>query len=426
MSRSELSKCLFGRDSHGDIKFWRIEETVSGFKVITGALHSNDVIGNIKRFSTPVHGNKLRSVGKQILFEIDARIKSKKNKGYYYIEDLNGKYSDNELIDTIKITIYPTFYSFMRDNLPTEKVDLNGILKPMLARPFSRKRENSFPKFIQPKINGIRCFIRWGTYTEGDGMFAKTIDGPIITSREGNRYRVPRLESIFNDKQMFIIDDDQDLIYDGELYIHGESVNYIKSSVPMVNDNGTLSKPSGNPDLVQFWCFDIAILAPQNERFNILNEKLRNYPSTTGFSESVIIRVPTRVCDSVYDFIMATASWIEHGFEGGICRIMDALYQFGVRGRTMEKLKEYKETECVVVDIIPKSREPETALFLLRNDINNETFECNPMGTYSERKEYLDNKDTYIGKKATVKFYERSGVKKCPWHGNVVTIRDYE
>jgi len=40
--------------------------------------------------------------------------------------------------------------------------------------------------------------------------------------------------------------------------------------------------------------------------------------------------------------------------------------------------------------------------------------------------EYLRNKDKYVGKLATVKYYERSGVDCVPFHANVITIRNYE
>ena len=50
-------------------------------------------------------------------------------------------------------------------------------------------------------------------------------------------------------------------------------------------------------------------------------------------------------------------------------------------------------------------------------EANNEKFEA--------LKLELANKEKLIGKKVTIKFYERSGVKKCPFHSNVLNTRDY-
>ena len=57
--------------------------------------------------------------------------------------------------------------------------------------------------------------------------------------------------------------------------------------------------------------------------------------------------------------------------------------------------------------------------------MNNLSFEAVPKGDYEQRLEYIDNKHLYIGKKATIKFYERT-INNLPFHGNVIGIRDYE
>ena len=92
----------------------------------------------------------------------------------------------------------------------------------------------------------------------------------------------------------------------------------------------------------------------------------------------------------------------------------------------MLKFKTKKNTECKIIDIILKEDTGNRTYicFVLQNDINDHTFESVPYGDESERQEYLINKDKYIGRYATVEFYERSGVKDVPFHSNVVTIRD--
>ena len=63
--------------------------------------------------------------------------------------------------------------------------------------------------------------------------------------------------------------------------------------------------------------------------------------------------------------------------------------------------------------------------FILRNDLNDSTFECIPKGTTTERLGYFANKESYIGNKVTAKFYERT-INNIPFHANVIGLRNYE
>lgn len=62
------------------------------------------------------------------------------------------------------------------------------------------------------------------------------------------------------------------------------------------------------------------------------------------------------------------------------------------------------------------------AKFILKNDINDEEFECIPVGDFNTKAEYLTNKDQYIGRLAFVEYRTRGGVKDVPMHGNVIKV----
>ena len=91
------------------------------------------------------------------------------------------------------------------------------------------------------------------------------------------------------------------------------------------------------------------------------------------------------------------------------------------------KFKTYIDSEFKIVDIIPQKADPNKGEFILQNDINSETFESMPsgkeFGTHDAQEELLLNKQDYIGKYATVRYRERSGVKLVPFHQNVIGIR---
>ena len=304
-----------------------------------------------------------------------------------------------------------------------------GNLTPMKAQKFQLNKFK-YPAYAQPKINGVRAFIIWGTVVTGKGMFTESKKQAMILSKDGHRYVLPKIEQLFTENMFTDVD-----AYDGELYIPGFKLNEVRRCIPMINARGTLSQPSGNPDLVQFWNFDIGVEnLSQRDRLvslvHISSDNRYNFNITTNTmfdSKSYRwIYVNSKIVNNDDEVIAYTNMAINAGFEGAVIRDMEAEYAFGSRPKTMMKVKRFQDAEFEIIDIVSKVNEPDSALFVCRNDINDATFKVNPMGTLTERKEYLTNKVDYIGKKATVKFYERSGVKDVPFHASLITVRNYE
>jgi len=69
-------------------------------------------------------------------------------------------------------------------------------------------------------------------------------------------------------------------------------------------------------------------------------------------------------------------------------------------------------------------RDAGTAIFILKTKAGIE-FDCRPMGSRSQRAEYLINIDDLIGEMATVRFQNWTPDGK-PFHARVVNIRDYD
>ncbi len=390
-----LYKVLAARNINGNIKLWLIYKSNVGYHIKYGNLHHSLI--ELGRVFTAK--------------EIDSKYRKKLKEGYKEIS--------------------LTDYNNNNYNLPKTNTDANGFLKPVKCQRFVINKFN-YPAFAQPKINGLRAFIIWGTIVEGDGMFKTEKEQAVILSKEGNRYVLPEIERAFT-KDMFNNVD----AYDGELYVPGYKLNQVKKCIPIINYKGTLSKVSGDPSLVSFWMFDVAMdnIIQRDRLDRIIHfDKLDNdiyyfnVERNTMFDimGTKIVSVLSKIVYSDEMAIQYTNMCINAGFEGSVIRDMDAEYAFGSRPKTMMKIKNFIDAEFEIIDIIPKPHEPSSALFICRNDINDTTFKVNPMGTLSKRKEYLANKDKYIGKKATIKYYERSGVKDVPLHASLVTIRDYE
>lgn len=300
--------------------------------------------------------------------------------------------------------------------------DINEILKPMKAQPFSKDKlikKIGFPCIQQPKLNGLRAVLRWEEdYTEGEGIFKTTISKAVLRSKEGIEYWMPHITDLLT-KDFFMTNEGQ-IAYDGELYKHGMTLNEINKCCPM-KVNGKVEKCSGNPLLLQFHTFDLSIPeVNQLKRLEVLeNQEVNDQPIGINFVGFYII-------SNLEDAKMLHDRYLKAGYEGSIFRNIDAYYKFGKRPVTMMKWKTKKNTECKILDIKFKEDTGNRIYitFVLKNDINDAEFESVPYGDENQRQEYLQNKHLYIGRYATVEFYERSGVKEVPFHSNVVTIRD--
>jgi len=437
MMNEIIKNALFIKDVNGSIRFWsygNLNAVEKTYDVYSGTLVALFSTGGTVRVKKVLNGIK------SLTEDVKSNVRLKRIKGYKSFDDLDIKIENIVSLDYLiynhtKLTFcFEHLNKILRDALPDDNTDSNGLLKPMKAQPFKYGKFN-YPAFAQPKINGIRGFIQLEVVIKGTGMFKEVVNEVTIRSKEGHLYILPHISKCFKHEDFYNKETEEyDIIYDGELYIPNKHLSYIKASIPMVNAKGTTSKPSNNPEQVQFWCFDLAVNGIQRERYVLLSRKNESIPRMLSVEDNLhkdfdnnvllseLVRVTTYVVNDDKEVERLRDLFIQYGYEGVIIRDAEAYYSFGGRPKTMMKFKKHKDAEFKIKDVVPKDKEPETGMFILYNDLNDETFTCNPEGSYESRKEYLDNKDHYIGMMAKVKFYERSGVKQVPFHANVVEI----
>ena len=112
--------------------------------------------------------------------------------------------------------------------------------------------------------------------------------------------------------------------------------------------------------------------------------------------------------------------FIDLGFEGLIVRNPEAEYAFGKRNSSMFKYKRKEDGKFMIVDI--QSDKRGLPIFTLKNDINEETFECTINLPQDAQRNYLAMKHRLIGKTGLVEYRERSGVKQVPFHSKLIEI----
>jgi ATP-dependent DNA ligase len=391
---------LYARALNGKIKVWTIMSYHNSIATTNGYFF-NEKATHIAKVSMS-----------SIEVEIISKIKKKKQEGY---KDINDIFLLTNNFPTEAIT-----ESWLQANLPITNVDANYNLKPMKCQPF-KKGKMKYPAIAQPKLNGVRATLRWEKNIIQDGLFSKLVERAVIRSKSGLEYYFPHITN--NIDYEFFLDKDTELevAYDGELYLHDTPLNIINSACPLINANGTIAQTS-NPHIyseIQFIVFDIAIEdLVQSNRITIVESLAGNERWIKPLLHSIV-----HDDNEVAEYTMKC---IANGYEGAVIRNMDAEYAFGSRPVTIMKSKHFMDAEFEIIDVRSFKKEPDTGMFVLKNNINDEIFECVSMASYEQRKNYLANKEIYIGKMATVKFYERSGVKQVPFHANVVTIRDYE
>ena len=345
--------------------------------------------------------------------EVVSRIKAKEKVGYKHLCDVK---------DNVEFPVEGELLAYLNKYLPEFRTTSDGSLLPMLAKVYdntNNKLFNKAPYYIgQWKINGLRCFIS-AEINSGD-MFK-----PVklkFQSREGTYWNsLSNLE----DYLLSVIDHklldkmvDEHYILDGEVYLPGHTVNEINHFVkdPNCYENKFL----------QYWCYDIAIDDTiQDKRLEFLMQRQSDYvgvfinkTSHLNNTERFIV-LP---CWDIHDDSLATAGRdkaIDLGFEGLIMRNPNAEYQYGKRNLSMIKYKRSTDGKFTIVDIYPEGvKRSNIPLFLLRNDVNDATFEVHVGGSQEYQSTFLreDIKRATIGKQMYVEYGERSGINQVPFH----------
>lgn len=400
---------LYKRSHNNKILMWDITLDGNLIVIITGEL-----LGQHKSYVSKTKYSNINT-------EIEHRIKEKLDDGWVKHSLHYDVMSKVELNDLLLKT------------LPNVIKDISGRRNPQKGV-YYNKDYAEYPAAIQPKLNGVRCTLEWGIMKDGIGMFETTNEQAILKSREGVTYILPHITESLN-KDFFIKEDNEGneilVTYDGELYIPGKSLTYIRSSIPYLRKDNVYVSSSNNSSKVSFYCFDLAIENMIQIDRLIMKDTILKEIAPTDHSNtkliSPIVNVYTHIVKTESEAFSMRDLWLRRGYEGAMFRNFNYTYQFGKKNKCMLKLKIWMYTECEVLDIIEKrtseiSNNTRTYIsFLLMNDINTNTFECTPDGDENLRIYLLNNKQKYIGTKVSVKYRERSETGNLPFQAVVET-----
>ena len=273
----------------------------------------------------------------------------------------------------------------------------------MLAHKVGNKPTDWSDAYIQPKLDGVRCYIT------SAGAFSRN-HKPFHNANHILR----ELEQVFSKYP--------DIILDGELYNHKLKDNFNKIISLVRKQKPTFADMSEAQSLVQFHCYDLF-----NPKFP--ND---NYYQRATDIDSIIDVYGPAYTKSV-DFYCVTsmpqaqirhAIFLKLGYEGSILRYNKPYEQ--KRSYNLQKFKDFQDTEATIVGWVEgQGKRIGTIGKFLAVDSNGVKFGMPVMGKQSMLEEMYDIAEWYIGRTATFTYFQRTPAGSYR-HPLFKAIRNYE
>ena len=276
-------------------------------------------------------------------------------------------------------------------------------LKPMLAHKFDDNRVDwSQPVYIQPKLDGVRClFTKHGAY-----------------SRTGKKFmNLAHIELAL----IPFFKQQPDVVLDGELYNHKLKRDFEKIISLVRKQKPTADDRLDAQHLVQFHVYDyfdgVAYDSYDTRRDQLICSNIYDAQIKYVHAKKVTSYEQAR------DF---HATYLSEGYEGSIIRL-DGLYKHG-RSYDLMKFKDFSDTEATIIGYeLGKGKRTGTLGKFIMLDDEGVEFGCPPGRgyNYKDLADMLKNIDSYIGKRATFTYFQRTQAGSYR-HPLFKTLRNYE
>jgi ATP-dependent DNA ligase len=302
--------------------------------------------------------------------------------------------------------------------------------EPMLAHNYKDRQDElvgKFPHYSQPKLDGIRCIVR----KEGDTLVGRTRNGKEIEC-------IPHILKSLNGFFLAY----PTAILDGELYNHDLRDNFnkitslVRKQKPIqsekMSDKVFAKKVSEYKerlaeaeDTIQYHVYDAPRLNDvinEKQPFDYRIDELK----ANLIQNKHIILVETNEVYSKGNLNSLYGQYLEQGYEGQMVRKSLSSYE-NKRSKSLLKRKEFIDAEYKIIDIdIGNGNRSGTAKNLVCYcEKTKQTFNSNIKGSFEYLKEIYDNRKDYIGKLATIKYFQLTpdGIPRFPY---AIAFRDYE
>lgn len=375
MSKNKQFPILYKYTSTGKIQQWQIFVDGDKFYTVEG-LKDGKLTTSLPTYCKPKNVGKKNETtsGAQAIIEAQAKFQRKLDKGY------------NKKVSKKKVFFEPMLAEDYRDKA-------TGETFPWVQALWD---DRSLRKFVQPKLDGLRTINENGKLASRGGK-------PFVTC--------PHLCQ-------------DEVILDGELYNHkfkddfNAIVSMIKQSKPTAEDLEHAKK------YAEMWVYDFpGHSGPFSERY----EKLKEWYASQ--SNPSIVLVPTCEVETEEDLKRLHEDFKSAGFEGTILRVDSGNYE-NKRTKQLIKYKDFidEEFEIVGYEEGKGGRVGTIGKFILKHDKDpKKTFKSNVKGNFEYLRKVWAKRDSYVGKQATVQYFNRTPLKKdgkgdVPRFGYVIKI----
>jgi len=272
----------------------------------------------------------------------------------------------------------------------------------MLAHPVGKK-EFDKDSFIQPKLDGVRCYITYhGAFSRNHKQFMNV------------QHITDELRPLFKKYPHVVLD--------GELYNHDYKDNFNKI-ISLVRKQSPSDAEREEAKVIQFHNYDMFIPEKEflsfkyrNENIEILHKEFKLQYCKTVETYEVQNDVTARLM--YYQFTN------KQGYEGAILRNNKAYEQ--KRSYNLQKYKEFHDTEATIIGWVEgQGKRTGTIGKFLARDADGIEFGMPVMDKMPVLTKMYDIAEWYIGKTATFTYFQRtpSGSYRHPLFK---TIRNYE
>lgn len=276
----------------------------------------------------------------------------------------------------------------LKENYSTdiESASVKSFIEPMLAHKYEKTslQEKDFADgvSIQPKLDGIRCLISKDS--------CKSRNGRNIVSVPHIVYELSKLV-------------ESGVTFDGELYNHDLKADFNKIASLVKKTKPTKSDLKESEELVQYHIYDLIM----DVNFVSRSSFLTSYFSDFFFDYCKL--VPTDSVSSHEEIEEQMKEYLESGYEGAIIRKDSGLYEHK-RSKNLLKFKEFQDEEFIVLDIQEGlgNWSGKAKRIVCRDEKNNIDFETGVKGNFDFTADLLKNKEKYIGKTVTVRYFNRT------------------
>lgn len=363
---------LYSQNSNGTIQQWQIMVTLNVITTVYGRHQGKlqTTTDTIKEGKNLGKANAT-TANEQALAEAQSRWEKKLKSGY--VQDINLAKAGG--VDTQVIA---------------------GGIEPMLAKKFEDEESKvTYPAFVQPKLDGIRCvaIIDSGTAT----LWTRTRKA--ITS-------VPHIVAAL--EKAFAGDT---LVLDGELYNHDYKQEF-ETIVSLVRQQ----EPKEGHEKVQYHIYDLVdTKARFSERYKRLKQAIKGCKT--------LCLLETHQVESGEELMEFFSHFKGLGYEGAMYRA-DAAYE-NKRSNHLLKLKTFCDSEFKIIGVEEGRGRLTGAAIMVCATKSGETFNCKMEGSIDNLKVILSNRRDVIGKMLTVRYqdFTNGNVPRFPVG---VSIRDYE